>query len=273
MCKISVIIPAHNPGKYLQQAVVSALKQNMELEIVIVDDASEDDACERLKTAVLSKFGAHSLIRSPEIWRADFSVHGHAARLVIVRNAVRSGVAEARNMGVRLARGEYIAFLDADDLWESDKLKKQLAVLETGNAVLCNTARRLIRADGSKTDHVIKTPKTITLSELERDNVINCSSVVVKRDVMLAFPMERSDAAEDYLTWLKLARAGHAMAGLDEPLLLYRMTKGSKGANKFRACAMHYKSLRAAGYDFGRSISLTKTYIIRGIKKYTSKGA
>ena len=273
MCMISVVIPSRNPGKYLQQAVVSAIKQDMDLEIVIVDDASEDDACERLKASVLSKFGARNLIRGNNLWRADFFVKTKNVRLVIFRSEENIGVAEARNRGVQLAKGKYIAFLDADDLWEENKLKKQLLLMENRRASLCNTARRLIREDGTPTGHVLHTPKKITLSVLEKDNVINCSSVLIRREVLLAHPMKRSDTAEDYLSWLTLARAGYEMIGLDEPLLLYRVNKGSKGANKLKACTMHFKSLRAAGYGRKSAAKLTGSYIIKGIKKYTSKGA
>ena len=273
MCMISVVIPSRNAGKYLQQAVISCMKQEMDLEIVIVDDGSTDSSCERLKTSCLSRFGAKSLIRSPELWRADIGVKKNNIRLVILRNEESKGVAEARNQGVLLARGTYVAFLDSDDLWEVGKLKKQLAAMEKGDAVICNTGRRLIRENGEMTNHVLHTPEEITLPMLEKDNVVNCSSVLARREVLLRFPMERSDTAEDYLTWLKIRRAGYRIIGIDEPLLLYRVRPGSKSANKLTACSMHFKSLRAAGYSRRRALFLTGSYIKSGIKKYARKDA
>ncbi len=273
MFEISVVIPAHNPGKYLLQAVKSAVKQDMDLEIIVVDDASTDGACERLKTKAMSRFGAKNITKDKNLWRGEFSTAGRHIWLLVLTLEKQQGVAEARNAGVRIAQGRYIAFLDADDMWENGKLAKQLELCEREHAAICNTGRLLVKADGSRTKHVFSTPERITLKDLECDNVINCSSVLCRKEVLKRFPMERSDAAEDYLTWLKVLRAGYLVIGIDEPLLLYRLLPGSKSANKIKAVRMHYKSLLAAGYKSGRALKLTARYLVAGVKKYTRKVA
>jgi len=103
---VSVIIPTHNFGQYIEEAVDSVLQQEVkDLEVIVVDDGSTDDTAERL-----------ARIADP--------------RLKVARLA-KVGVGAARNHGLNLARGRYIAFLDSDDRWRPNKLARQLAILES----------------------------------------------------------------------------------------------------------------------------------------------
>lgn len=102
--QISVIIPIYNNALYIQEAITSVLSQGFEkLEILVIDDGSTDDFEEKIKG-----------FNNPRI------------RLI---KQLNSGAAEARNNGIRNAKGEFIAFLDADDIWAPNKLKLQLEVL------------------------------------------------------------------------------------------------------------------------------------------------
>ena len=110
--RISVVIPCYNAEAYIRQAIQSALEQTLPpLEILVIDDASTDRSVE-----VAASFG--------------FPIR-------VIRQAKNKGAAVARNVGIRLAHGDWIAFLDADDLWNPDKLEKQLlAVAGTGGHVV-----------------------------------------------------------------------------------------------------------------------------------------
>ncbi len=102
---VSVVIPCHNCAQYVSEAIESVLGQSYQhREIIVVDDGSTD--------------------RTPEV------LAGYADRVRVVRQA-RAGEAEARNAGLRVARGKHIGFLDADDLWLPEKLERQVALLET----------------------------------------------------------------------------------------------------------------------------------------------
>lgn len=193
---------------------------------------------------------------------------GQEVNLRIYSNTGNVGVAETRNSGVRLARGKYIAFLDADDRWRSGKLERQINVLEDTGAVLCNTARELIDPDGRSADTIIATPERITLKQLERTNCINCSSVLISRETAIKYPMEHSDAHEDYLTWLKILREHEYAAGINEPLIEYRLTAGSKSRNKLRSARMTYRTYCYAGYGRLKSAVMMLAYMWNGIRKY-----
>ena len=248
---VSIIIPVYNAKSYICEAVASALMQETDKELIVLDDGSTDASMDVL-----------------ERW-----LEGHAdlvadTKVIVQKNRKNAGVAQTRNKGVRLASGEYIAFLDADDRFANGKLQKQIAKLKETGADLCNTARRLIRADGTETETVIHTPEVITLSQLEHSNRINCSSVLVRRETALRFPMAHSDAHEDYLTWLHMLQNGVTMVGIDEPLLEYRLSESGKSRNKWKSAKMTYHTYRYAGYSRMKSVRLLVCYMINGVKKY-----
>ncbi len=248
---VSIIIPVYNAKSYICEAVASALTQETDKELIVLDDGSTDASMDVL-----------------ERW-----LEGHAdlvadTKVIVQKNQKNAGVAQTRNKGVRLASGEYIAFLDADDRFVNGKLQKQVAKLKVTGADLCNTARRLIRADGTETETVIHTPEVITLSQLEHSNRINCSSVLVRRETALRFPMAHSDAHEDYLTWLHMLQNGVTMVGIDEPLLEYRLSESGKSRNKWKSAKMTYHTYRYAGYSRMKSVRLLVCYMINGVKKY-----
>ena len=177
---VSVVMPVYNGEKYIQKAVDSVLAQEVSLELIIIDDGSTDRTEE-----VLEKYKNHEEIRC-------------------LKNKKNTGVSGSRNRGVKEARGTYVAFLDADDWWEKDKLKKQIALLEETGCVLCSTGRELVQPDGRSAGKYIPVKEKITYRELLKHNSINCSSVLVRRDVIIRFPMEHDDSHEDYITWLKI---------------------------------------------------------------------
>ncbi len=268
---ISVVIPVYNAVRYLPKAVESAVKQNTETELILVDDCSADASCEVLIGLLREKNMLTEERGEDGIFFATIVYQGRRIPLTKVRHKKRLGAAEARNTGAALAAGEYVALLDADDVWAEGKLVKQLALLEKTGAPLCNTAHLLILENGKSTGHVIHTPARIQKSDIERTNLINCSSVLIRRELLLHYPMKHSDAAEDYLTWLLLLSEVPYAVGIDEPLLFYRLNRKGKSANKLAAARMHYKSYLYAGYGRGRAAWLMLSYISRGIKKYSEK--
>lgn len=283
---ISIVIPAYNAGAFINEAVDSALAQEVKKELLLVDDASTDSSVELVirhlcacyagcgeETEAVCEagcaepdFGADDEILSVQfVWAGKCG----DTPVRIYRNRENRGVAETRNVGVKLAQGEYIALLDADDRWAPGKLAHQLSLLRETGACLCNTARLLIREDGSSTGHVIQTPERISLSMLKKTNYINCSSVLVRRDVLLRYPMRHGgDAHEDYLTWLMLLQEFDYVVGIDEPYLLYRLSAQGKSRNKCKAAQMTYRTYRYAGYGRLRSLWMMLPYMLHGVMKH-----
>ena len=245
---VSVIIPVYNSRQFVRQAVESVFRQNIPLELIIVNDCSEDH---------------------PEEVLEDFLSRDD---VILIKNKVNSGLSASRNVGVRAASKEYIAFLDADDIWAEGKLSKQIEVMKDSQCVICHTARQLLDHFGNPLDRIIHVKKEVDYRQLLKHNSIACSSVLIPRDLALEVPMSHDDCHEDYLTWLRvLKKTGKKACGIDEPLLLYRLSAGSKSRNKFRSANMTYRVHRYMDEGRIKALINTGSHLAYGVKKY-SKG-
>ena len=241
---VSVIMPVYNGAATIRQAIDSVYRQNVPLELLVIDDGSTDQTVE-----ILSAYQE----------RPDFRY---------LKNAQNIGAAASRNRGVHEAHGQYIAFLDADDWWEDSKLKLQLDILKKTGRVLCSSGRELMNYDGSSTGKYIPVRETVSYRDLLRHNSINCSSVLLSKEVAAEFPMEHDDSHEDYLTWLKILRKYGPAVGINRPLLKYRMSKSSKSGDKKKSAIMTYKVYRYMGYSHIRCILYFISYAVHGLWKY-----
>ena len=241
---VTVVIPAYNSEKYIKKAIDSAFAQDVALEVIVINDASTDGTL-----SVLEEYRD----------RDNF---------ILLKNQTNSGVAVSRNLGVSTAKGEYIAFLDADDWWEVGKLKKQLAAMKVKGTVICSTARELVDSEGQSKDKIVGTPEQITYRMMLRQNFLNCSAVVVKSDVIKQFPMQHDDSHEDYITWMKILRKYKEATGVNEPLLKYRVSDTGKSGSKWNSAKMMYKAHRYLGIGPIKAAFYFCAYAINGIRKY-----
>lgn len=245
MIKVSVIIPVYTGSQLLSRALDSALCQNVPMEVIVVNDCSPENV-----DAVMADYLAR-----PEV--------------VYLKNEKNLGAADSRNRGVRQARGEYVAFLDADDCWVAGKLQKQLAVMEESGVVLCSTAREQVRPDGETTGRVIPVPEKITYRTLLRHNCIACSSVVMRREAALKFPMRHAqDSHEDYILWLEVLRKYGDARGVNEPLLRYTASDQGKSGSKAHSAAMTWRVYRYMGFGPVKSALCFISYALHGVWKH-----
>ena len=241
---VSVVIPAYCCAETLPLAIDSALLQDVPLEILVIDDcpnAPVDQVMEQYQ---------------------------NDARVIYLRNTENMGAAETRNRGISIAKAPYVAFLDADDIWRPGKLKKQLAALEQTGYVLCCTARELMTVDGIFTGKVIPVKEDISYQDLLKHNSINCSSVLIRTEVIRQFPMSNAESHEDYITWLKVLRAHGNACGINEPLLQYRLSNTGKSGSKLKSAKMTFMVYRRMGFGIGKSILCFCSYAFHGVYKY-----
>lgn len=243
---ISVIIPAYRAEKFLRQAVESALRQDLECEIIIIEDASPDE--------------------SGKV--ADQLREEHPEQIRVIHNVKNLGVAESRNIGFRMAEGKYLALLDADDWWEEDKLKKQLVLLEKSGAPLCCSGRELMKPDGSSTGKVIAVPSRISYEMILKTNLISCSSVLIRTEVAREFEMTHDELHEDYILWLKVLKKYGPACGINEPLLKSRLSDGGKSRDKLKSAKMQFGVYRLMGFGIIKSLFYFAQYAWNGLKKY-----
>jgi glycosyltransferase involved in cell wall biosynthesis len=159
---VSIIMPAHNAERTVTESVKSVLDQiNREWELIIIDDCSSD--------------GTRELCKS-------FSESD--SRVRVLSNKTNRGVAYSRNRGVETARGEWVAFLDSDDVWRKDKLEKQMAFIQENNADISYTASAFMDERGNDIGYILHAEKELTFDRLLRRNLMSCSSVVIRRDLL-----------------------------------------------------------------------------------------
>lgn len=242
--EISVVIPAYNCAHMIGAAIDSALCQEVDLEVIVVDDCSSD-----------------SLDQVMESYRED-------PRVNYVKNDRNLGAAKSRNKGVALARGEYVAFLDGDDCWRAGKLRCQQSRMRETGTVLCCTARELLTPKGERTGRMIPVKERISYRDILKENSISCSSVLIRRDVAMEFPMEHEDSHEDYITWMKVLQKYRFAVGINEPYLLYRLSASGKSGNKLKSAAMTFLAYRYMGFGMIKSMICFAHYACNGVRKY-----
>ena len=245
MVKVSVIIPVYTGFRMLSRALDSALCQNVPLEVIVVNDCSPEDV-----DAVMAPY-----LAKPEV--------------VYLKNEKNLGAADSRNRGIAQAKGEYVAFLDADDCWMEGKLQKQLEALEETGTVLCATARELVRLDGTSTDRVIPVPERISYKSLLKHNCITCSSVVMRREAALEFPMRHAqDSHEDYILWLEVLQKYGKACGINEPLVRYTVSDQGKSGSKLHSAAMTWRVYRHMDFGPVKSALCFISYALHGVWKH-----
>lgn len=241
---ISVVIPAYNCSRTLGQAIDSALAQDVSMEILVLDNGGTEDLA-----PVMARYQDNPVV-------------------YYNRNEKNLGASGSRNLGVKLARGKYVAFLDSDDWWEKDKLKKQLARLEQTGDVLCATARGLVTPEGRQTGRIIPVPEEITYRQMLAGNSINCSSVLLRTEVAREFPMCHEDSHEDYIMWLRILQKYGKACAVNEPLLKYRLSSSGKSGNKLNSAKMTFKVYRYMGFGTVKSCWCFLRYAYHGVVKY-----
>jgi len=245
--KISVIVPAYNAERYLEQTVRSAMSQtHSNIEILIIDDCSKDQTL-----AIAQRIAAQD------------------ARIRVLQNETNQGVAETRNRGIAEAQGGYIALLDSDDIWEPDKLERQLVLLQTTQADFAYCAYDFIDAEGKNLQRAYEAPKAIDFRGLLTENVIGCSTVLAKKELMQEHPFSLGVHHEDYLLWLTLLQKGYRACGETNILMHYRRLPSSRSGNKERAAKSRWAIYRRHLHlPLAKSLWYFACYTCNALKKY-----
>ena len=206
---VSVIIPTYQNGQYVSQAIESVLKQTCnDFEIIVVDDGSSDNT-----PTVLQTF---------------------KEKIIIVSQSNR-GTPAARNAGIKICQGKYIAFLDADDIWLEDKLEKQLALFEKNPRV------GLVYSDiyffegktrkGRAFEHIIPKSGHVEIDLFQID-FVPMPTVVIKHECLDTTGLfdETLRYCEDYDLWLRISHYWE-FDFVNKPLALYRLSPEQKSRN------------------------------------------
>ena len=215
---ISIIVPVYNAGKYIIKAIETVRSQTCEdWELILVDDCSTD--------------GSDAVIR--DYLEKNASLQQKIRFFCQEKNM---GAAAARNRGLDEAKGRYIAFLDADDIWYPDKLSKEMQFMEKHKAGFVYSAYEFGDENGIPNGRMVRVPKTMNYSQALSRTIIFTSTVLIDTEIidkeLIYMP---KIASEDTATWWRILKEGHIAYGLNQPLVIYRRPEKSLSSNKFTA--------------------------------------
>lgn len=220
---VSVIMPSYNTARFIKETVESVMAQTYRnWELIIVDDCSTDNTDE-----IVSEFLSDSRIR-------------------YIKNEKNSGAAVSRNRALREAKGKWIAFLDSDDLWESEKLAKQIAFMKSNNCHFSYTNYVEIDEESIPNGKSVTGPKRITKHGMFNYCWMGCLTVMYDAEAVGLIQIKDIRKNNDYAMWLKVCKKADCYL-LDETLAKYRKRSGSISNHGYtKLIKWHYRLYREA---------------------------
>ncbi|MDS1369877.1 glycosyltransferase family 2 protein [Aliarcobacter butzleri] len=245
---VSIITPLYNSEKYISDTINSVLKQTyINWEMIIIDDFSSDNSFNIVK---------------------EYS--DKDSRIKLIRLNKNSGVAIARNKGIREARGKYLTFIDSDDLWENNFIEKSINFMLNNNYSFIYSSYRRSDENLEKLfkDYIV--PLKVNYNDLLKSNRISCLTAFININTLGKMYMnETLYSHEDYSLWLNILKKIDFAYGIQDVLATYRIRKTSLSRNKIKMAKAQWKFLREIEkLNFFKAIYYFILYSYNGIRKY-----
>lgn len=215
---VSVITPTYNCAKFIGETIESVQAQTyQQWEMIIVDDCSTDNTKE-----IVDKY---------------IKEDSRIKYFCLENNA---GAAVARTKAMELANGEYMAFLDSDDIWPEEKLKKQLAFMKKHDVAFSCTAYEQIDENGKSLNKIIKTVPKADYNRVLLDCPVGNSTVMYNVEKMGKFEVPNIRKRNDDALWLRMLKKEKYIYGMKSVLMKYRIRQNSISSNKFKVIKYHW---------------------------------
>lgn len=243
---VSIILPVFNSEVYIEQCVNSVLNQEYKYwELIIVDDCSTDSSfilCE-----------AYSKMYD---------------NIFLFKQSVNSGAGASRNLGLSFARGDFITFIDSDDLWDSDKLLAQIQFMKLNNCPISFHSYRLVNETGHDCNKIIHAVEKIEYYSYLKNTIIGLSTSMINLQITGKFMFSTMRTRQDTLLWLTFLKRGLFALGMPKVHSSYRVRKDSISSNKFLAAKkvweLYYDNQKLGLFN---SIYFFIFYVFNAIKK------
>ena len=204
---VSVIIPYYKKLDYLKKTLASINNQTYRnYEIIIVYDDEKKDELKKI-----------------------FQLTKNKKKIKIIINKKNLGAGKSRNKGANLARGKYLAFIDADDIWKKNKIRDQIKFMKNNKLKISHTSYSIINEKGqklSKRDIKYK----LSYKDLIKSCDIGLSTVIISKKLFLQHRFSTNKTKEDYSLWLRISKKNN-IYGLRKELMLWRKTSNSLSSN------------------------------------------
>ncbi len=244
---VSVVMPAYNCERYISKAIESVISQTYtNWELIVVNDDSPDGSA-----AIAQAFAEKD------------------DRIRVIHQIPNGGCAQSRNLGITEAKGQYIAFLDSDDVWVATKLEKQVQLLKEKGAQIAYGSYDFI----DENDNGIKKPFIVAAEtdykKMLGQNEIGCSTALVEADLLQQHPFRKEYYHEDYVLWMELLSLPVKAVGITEVLTHYRVISTSRSYDKKNAAKHRWKIYRSAlKLSFLESVWAFLQYAVNAVKKH-----
>lgn len=240
---ISIITPSFNSGKFIVNTIESVLAQTYKnWEMIIVDDKSKDNSNE-----IIERY----IEKDP--------------RIKLIKLNKNSGVANARNVAIQESKGNYIAFLDSDDMWLPEKLEKQLSFMIENNYLFTYLGYQKVDENG-KVIGKVEAPCKISYKDLLKTCYPGCLTVMINVKALANTSIPTNTKREDYAFWLKIIKTTNFAFGLNQVLAQYRIHPQQNSRVKLHMAKETWRLYRnVEQLSFIKSIYCFSNYAIRGV--------
>jgi len=208
---VSIVTPAYNSEEFISIAIDSIIAQTFtNWELIVVNDGSTD----KTQSAV------------EEYLEKD-------NRIKLLKGSTSQGAGAARNRAIAEAKGDYIAFLDADDKWKPEKLEKQLRFLKEKNAAVCFSSYELMDEKEQPLNTIVEALDKVSYKKQLKCNYIGNLTGLYDVKKLGKIYMPEIPKRQDWVLWLKAIEKGGDAIGVKESLAFYRVRKDSISSNKW----------------------------------------
>jgi teichuronic acid biosynthesis glycosyltransferase TuaG len=237
---VSIIIPTFNSEKFISGAVESVQNQSYRnWEIILVDDCSTDQT-----VAIISRFT-----------RAD-------NRIEMIKLSVNSGTGVARNSALAIAKGEYIAFLDADDLWKPNKLEVQIKFMQTNKLPFTFSFYDCIGEEGKPLNKRVQAPINLSYRQLFFCNYVGNLTAIYDVDYFGKIPIFPIRKRQDWMLWLTVLKKIKIAHPVPESLAYYRIRDNSISTSKIDLIKYNFAVYRKFhGFSFPIAVACMKVFL------------
>ena len=244
---VSIIVSSYNSQDTILATIESILFQTYSnWELLIIDDCSSDNT-----VSIVKKFAKHD----PRI--RYFSTDKNTG-----------SPSQPRNIGIEQAKGDYIAFLDSDDIWLPNKLEEQLAFMQEHGYDFVYSNYEKMSWDGKRGQRIVKVKESASYKDILKTNEVPCLTVLLKRSLLKDVRF-KSIPKEDYACWLDILKKGYTAYNTGKVHAVYREAKQSRSGNKFKMFREQWYILRdVERVKFFPALYFLAIYAVRGFAKY-----
>ena len=242
---VSIIVTYYKKKKYILKCLKSIFNQSYKnFEVILIFDDNDTNEYEYIKK-LKKKF----------------------RKIIVYKNKKNLGAGESRNKGIKLSKGAYVAFLDSDDEWHKDKLKKQMKYMIKNSFSASHTSYQIVNE--SQKFLARRTAKNLDYAMLLKSCDIGLSSVIMKRSLFNKnIKFANTKTKEDYVLWLNFTKNGKKIYGLDKTLLTWRKNENSLSSSTIRKLVDGFLVYhRYQKYNFLKSIYLLIILSLNFLKK------